>query len=101
MTQIIGENIFDMGRNLKTEKSHNMKIDGIFMAIGHNPNTQFLNGQLTLDEHGFIKTHQGPYTNIEGVFACGDVQDPIYRQGIVAAGSGAMAAMAAEKFLSH
>ena len=104
----ISEILFDaMGvngaviKNLKTEKSHNMKIDGIFMAIGHNPNTQFLNGQLTLDEHGFIKTHQGPYTNIEGVFACGDVQDPIYRQGIVAAGSGAMAAMAAEKFLSH
>lgn len=88
-------------KNLKNGESKNLKIDGIFMAIGHNPNTKFLDGQLTLDEHGFIKTQNGPYTSIDGVFACGDVQDPIYRQGIVAAGSGAMAAMAAEKFLSH
>lgn len=104
----ISEILFDaMGvngakiKNLKTEQESELKIDGIFMAIGHNPNTKFLNGQLELDQAGFIKTHNGPYTAIDGVFACGDVQDPIYRQGIVAAGSGAMAALAAERFLSH
>lgn len=88
-------------KNLQNGEVSEMKIDGIFMAIGHNPNTKFLNGQIALDEHGFIETQNGPYTNIDGVFACGDVQDPIYRQGIVAAGTGAMAAMAAERFLAH
>lgn len=90
-----------MIKNLKTGELMKRPIDGIFMAIGHNPNTKFLQGQLKVDQQGFIVTHHGPYTDIEGVFACGDVQDPIYRQGIVVAGSGAMAAMATEKFLAH
>lgn len=85
--------------NYKTNEKNDLKADGIFMAIGHNPNTQFLNGQIELDDHGFIKTHNDNFTNIEGVFACGDVRDPIYRQGITAAGNGAMAAINAEKFL--
>ena len=85
--------------NLKTGAKQNRETDGLFYAIGHQPNTAFLNGQITLDEHGFIKTHNGPETNIPGVFACGDVQDSYYRQAITAAGSGCQAAIKAERFL--
>ena len=85
--------------NLKTGDKEKRQTDGLFYAIGHNPNTAFLNGQIELDEHGFIKTHNGPETNIPGVFACGDVQDSIYRQAITAAGSGCQAAIKAERFL--
>ncbi len=87
--------------NLKTGEKNDLKVDGIFMAIGHLPNTKFLGGQIKLDEHGFIDTHNGPFTNIEGVFACGDVQDPTYRQGITAAGSGCQAAISAERWLGE
>jgi len=85
--------------NLKTKEKHDRETDGLFYAIGHTPNTSFLSGQLQLDEHGFIKTHNGPETNIPGVFACGDVQDSYYRQAITAAGSGCQAAIKAERFL--
>jgi thioredoxin reductase (NADPH) len=85
--------------NLKTGAKQNRQTDGLFYAIGHHPNTGFLKGQITLDEHGFIKTHSGPETNIPGVFACGDVQDSYYRQAITAAGSGCQAAIKAERFL--
>lgn len=85
--------------NLKTGKKEERPTDGLFYAIGHNPNTSFLKGQITLDEHGFIKTKNGPETNIEGVFACGDVQDSYYRQAITAAGSGCQAAIKAERYL--
>lgn len=85
--------------NLKTGAKQNRETDGLFYAIGHHPNTGFLKGQITLDEHGFIKTHSGPETNIPGVFACGDVQDSYYRQAITAAGSGCQAAIKAERFL--
>jgi len=85
--------------NLKTKEKQTRETDGLFYAIGHTPNTAFLNGQLHLDEHGFIKTHNGPETNIPGVFACGDVQDSYYRQAITAAGSGCQAAIKAERFL--
>jgi thioredoxin reductase (NADPH) len=85
--------------NLKTGEKQKRDTDGLFYAIGHQPNTPFLKGQITLDDHGFIKTHNGPETNIPGVFACGDVQDSYYRQAITAAGSGCQAAMKAERFL--
>jgi thioredoxin reductase (NADPH) len=85
--------------NLKTGKVEDRDTDGLFYAIGHQPNTTFLKGQISLDEHGFIKTHNGPETNIAGVFACGDVQDSYYRQAITAAGSGCQAAIKAERFL--
>jgi len=85
--------------NLKTGKKEERPTDGLFYAIGHTPNTSFLQGQITLDEHGFILTKNGPETNIPGVFACGDVQDSYYRQAITAAGSGCQAAMKAERFL--
>lgn len=89
-------------KNTKTNEITNQKIDGIFMGIGHTPNTKFLNGQLELDSHGFIITKNGhPDTNIEGVFACGDVQDSYYRQAISAAGTGCMAAIRAERFLEE
>ncbi|HLT22696.1 MAG TPA: thioredoxin-disulfide reductase [Bacteriovoracaceae bacterium] len=85
--------------NLKTGEKQERQTDGLFYGIGHTPNTAFLNGQITLDEHGFIKTVNGPETNIPGVFACGDVQDSYYRQAITAAGSGCQAAIKAERFL--
>lgn len=85
--------------NLKTGKKEERQTDGLFYAIGHTPNTSFLKGQITLDESGFIKTTNGPETNIPGVFACGDVQDSYYRQAITAAGSGCQAAMKAERYL--
>lgn len=85
--------------NLKTGEKQTRETDGLFYAIGHNPNTAFLKGQIELDDHGFIKTKNGPETNIPGVFACGDVQDSYYRQAITAAGSGCQAAIKAERFL--
>lgn len=86
-------------KNLVTGEVQERKTDGLFYAIGHTPNTGFLKGQLTVDEHGFLKTHNGPETNIPGVFACGDVQDSYYRQAITAAGSGCQAAMKAERWI--
>ncbi|MCD7970807.1 MAG: thioredoxin-disulfide reductase [Alistipes sp.] len=75
-------------------------VDGFFLAIGHHPNTELFKGQLTLDEAGYIVTEPGtPKTNIEGVFAAGDVQDPHYRQAITAAGSGCKAALESERYL--
>ena len=76
-----------------------MPIDGIFLAIGHVPNTGFMDGQIELDEHGYVVLHGGTETNVEGVYACGDVADTRYRQAITAAGTGCMAAMDAEKWL--
>ena len=86
-------------KNVKTGKSQDFKCDGLFIAIGHEPNTKLFAGQLEMDELGYLITHKGTATNIPGVFACGDVQDRIYRQAVTAAGTGCMAAMDAEKFL--
>ena len=84
----------------QTKEISTRETDGLFMGIGHKPNTGFLNNQIDVDDHGFIITKgKHPDTNVPGVFACGDVQDSYYRQAISAAGSGCMAAMQAEKFL--
>jgi thioredoxin reductase (NADPH) len=86
--------------NNKTNEITERKTDGFFLGIGHEPNTKFLKGQLALDDHGYLKTEGAhPDTSIEGVFACGDVQDPYYRQAISAAGSGCQAAIRAERYL--
>jgi len=87
-------------KNNETGEEEIIETDGIFVAIGHTPNTGFLGGQITTDDHGYIVVKPGTtLTNIEGVFACGDVQDSKYRQAITAAGSGCMAALDCEKFL--
>lgn len=84
------------------EEKFDINIDGFFLAIGHKPNTDLFKGQIDLDEQGFIKVVPGTATtNIPGVFAAGDVADPIYRQGVVAAGSGAKAAIEADRFLQQ
>jgi len=89
-------------QNVKTRDESELKVDGLFIAIGHNPNTDIFKGQIDLDEQGYVKTQpDSTRTNIPGVFACGDVQDPVFRQAITAAGSGCMAAMEAERWLEH
>ena len=86
-------------RNLKNGKLTNVPLDGVFIAIGHTPNTALFRGQIELDEAGYIITHHGSKTSMPGVFAAGDVQDHIYRQAITAAGSGCMAAIDAERYI--
>jgi thioredoxin reductase (NADPH) len=89
-------------QNLKTGEVRELPVNGLFFAIGHEPASKFLNGQLKTDADGYIITKPGTtYTNVPGVFAAGDVQDKRYRQAITAAGSGCMAALDAEHFLQE
>jgi thioredoxin reductase (NADPH) len=101
--EIIGENKVEAVRikNIKTGEKQTIPINGFFVAIGHQPNSDIFKGWLEMDEAGYLKTVPGTSkTNIEGIFAAGDVQDKIYRQAVTAAGSGCMAALDAERYLS-
>ena len=86
-------------RNVKTNETQFKKADGIFVAIGHKPNTAVFKGQVDMDAKGYIITSNGTATNIPGVFAAGDVTDPVYKQAVTSAGTGCMAALDAERFM--
>src|ERR671912_69791 len=86
-------------RDTKTGEKSELAVDGVFIGIGHTPNTALFKGQLAMLDNGYLKTHDGARTSVQGVFAAGDVQDHIYRQAVTAAGSGCMAAIDAERYL--
>ena len=89
-------------KNLKSNEVNELKIDGLFIAIGHDPATELFKDQLDMDKEGYLITKpDSTATNIPGVYAAGDVKDKTYRQAVTAAGMGCMAALEAEKFLSH
>lgn len=104
ISEVLGDNTGVTGVKLKnneTGKETEMKIDGVFLAIGHTPNTKIFIDKLDMDDHGYLKTDRYTNTSIPGVFAAGDVQDNKYRQAITAAGSGCQAAIEVERYLEH
>jgi thioredoxin reductase (NADPH) len=88
-------------KNVKTGQIKKYPIDGVFVAIGHQPNTNFLKGQLELDDHGYIVVKNDTRTSVEGVFFAGDVADKKYKQAVTAAGMGAKAALDVEEYLEN
>ena len=110
LTDTVVEDVFDVEknevtalklRNLKSGKVWDFPTSAMFLGIGHIPNAKMFEGQLDMDQDGYLKTHDFVFTNIPGVFACGDVQDRRYRQAVTAAGSGCAAALEVEKFLEN
>ena len=102
VTEVVGDTTVQSIalRDTDSDKESNLEVAGLFVAIGHEPNTSLFKGQLELEENGYIRTFGGSTrTNVDGVFACGDVQDHEYRQAITAAGSGCMAAIDVERWL--
>ncbi len=98
MKRLTGINV----KNVKTGEITSLPADGVFIAIGHTPNTEIFKGILDMDENGYLITNgKSTYTNIEGVFACGDVQDHVYRQAVTAAGTGCASAIDAERWLAE
>jgi thioredoxin reductase (NADPH) len=87
--------------NTESDAMKDLAVDGVFVAIGHTPNTMLFREQLLMDGQGYLVTHDGAKTSVHGVFACGDVQDHVYRQAITAAGSGCMAAIDVERYLEQ
>jgi thioredoxin reductase (NADPH) len=100
--EVLGDNVVTgvRVRDINTDEATDIPADGLFVAIGHDPNTELFLGQLETDEQGYLLTHDGTATNVEGVFAAGDVVDHTYRQAITAAGMGSMAALDAERWLT-
>jgi thioredoxin reductase (NADPH) len=103
VTEILGEGTVSAVRlrDVNSDAETTVDVDGVFVAIGHVPNTDIFVGQLDMEDTGYIRTFEGSRSSVEGVFVCGDVQDHVYRQAVTAAGSGCMAAIDAERWLER